>query len=131
MKPRTERQYLPVLLGLASSLAFAATTAAAPALNENWPQWRGPLQNGVAPSANPPTTWSETNNVKWKGKIPGSGQATPIIWEDRMFIQSAIPTGKKVEAKPADPIEQPPAAPPEGDGAPPRKGPGGRKGRGG
>src|ERR1017187_6282717 len=123
MRPRTERQYLPVLLGLAGSLAFTISTAAAPAPNENWPQWRGPLQNGVAPSANPPATWSETNNVKWKVKIPGSGQATPIIWDNRVFIQAAIPTGKKVEAKAADAIEQPPTARPKADGAPPRKGP--------
>ena len=128
MKPRTERQYLPVLLGLASSLAFAATTAAAPALNENWPQWRGPLQNGVAPSANPPATWSETNNVKWKVKIPGSGQATPIIWDNRVFIQTAIPTGKKVESKPDNDGAQPPAVQPQAGGEPPRKGPGEGKG---
>src|ERR1035438_6826305 len=131
MKPRTERQYLPVLLGLASSFAFAATTAAAPAPDENWPQWRGPLQNGVAPAANPPTTWSETNNVKWKVKLPGSGQATPIIWDNRVFIQTAIPTGKKVEAKPAEASEPAPPPRPKADGAPPRKGPGGGKGKGG
>jgi outer membrane protein assembly factor BamB len=130
MKPRTERHHLPVLLGLAGSLAFAISTAAAPAPNENWPQWRGPLQNGVAPAANPPTTWSETNNVKWKVKIPGSGQATPIIWDNRVFIQTAIPTGKKIEAKPGDASEQPPAARPETGGEPPRKGPGGGKGKG-
>ena len=100
MKPRIERHHLPVLLGLAGSLAFTISTTAAPSPNENWPQWRGPLQNGVAPSANPPTAWSETNNVKWKVKIPGSGQATPIIWDNRVFIQTAIPTGKKVEANP-------------------------------
>ena len=70
--------------------------ASAPA--ENWPQWRGPLANGVAPAANPPSAWSETNNIKWKVKIPGNGAATPIIWGDQIFIQTAIPTGKKVEA---------------------------------
>jgi outer membrane protein assembly factor BamB len=64
-------------------------------------------------------------------KIPGSGQATPIIWENRVFIQTAIPTGKKVEAKPADASEQPPATRPEASGEPPRKGPGGPGGPGG
>ena len=112
-------------------------TASASAPNDNWPQWRGPLQNGVAPAADPLTTWSETNNVKWKVKIPGSGQATPIIWDNRVFIQTAIPTGKKVEAKPAEAAEQPPPPRPDSDGPPPRKGPGrfggpsGGKGRGG
>ena len=127
MKPRTERPYWPALLGLAGSLAFAAATAA-PAPNENWPQWRGPLQNGVAPSANPPTTWSETNNIKWKVKIPGTGLATPIIWDNRVFIQTAIPTGKKVEPKPAEAGEQPPAAQPEAGSEPARKGPGEEEG---
>lgn len=63
----------------------------------NWPQWRGPLANGVAPKGSPPTTWSETENVKWKVKIAGRGMSTPIIWENQIFIQSAIPTGKKIE----------------------------------
>jgi outer membrane protein assembly factor BamB len=131
MTLKAKRSYLPTLLGLASSLAFAVATAAAPASNDNWPQWRGPLQNGIAPAATPPTTWSETNNVKWKVRIPGSGQATPIIWDNRVFIQTAIPTGKKAEAKPGDASEQPPAAPPETSGEPPRKGPGKKKGPGG
>ena len=122
MNRRTERSYWPALVGLAGFLAFTAATASTPTPNQNWPEWRGPLQNGVAPAANPPVTWSETSNVKWKVKLPGSGQATPIIWEDRIFIQTAIPTGKKIEAKPAE----------SGD-EPPRKGdrPSGRTGRGG
>jgi outer membrane protein assembly factor BamB len=50
--------------------------------------------------ANPPVTWSETNNVRWKTKLPGAGTATPIVWEDQIFILTAIPTGKKTETKP-------------------------------
>jgi outer membrane protein assembly factor BamB len=78
---------------------------------DNWPQWRGPLQTGVAPEANPPTTWSEGSNVKWKVKIPGDGTSTPIIWENLVFVQTAIPSGKKVDEKAA--------ASPQGDAQPP------------
>jgi len=134
MTRRTEPPCWPTFLSLAGSLAFAATAVAASAPNQNWPQWRGPLQTGVAPEANPPVTWSETNNVKWKVKIPGSGHATPIIWDDRVFIQTAIPTGKKVEAKAAEAAEQPPPPRPESGSEPPREGkggPGGGKGKGG
>ena len=131
MRLRIQQQHWPLHLGLAGSLVFGAAAAAASAPNENWPQWRGPLQNGVAPTADPPATWSETNNVKWKVKIPGSGLATPIIWDDRVFIQTAIPTGKKVEAKPAEPGEQPPPPRPEASGEPPRQGPGRPGGPGG
>ena len=57
--------------------------------------------------------------------------ATPIIWDNRVFVQTAIPTGKKVEAKPAEAGEQPPAVRPEAGGEAPKGGPGGGKGRGG
>ncbi len=131
MNQLTERSHFSLRLSLVSSLVCSATVLAAASLEQNWPQWRGPLQNGVAPAANPPTTWSETNNVKWKVKVPGTGQATPIIWEDRVFIQTAIPTGQKVEAKPAEAGEQSPPPRPEPGGEPPRKGPGGPFGKGG
>ncbi len=58
---------------------------------ENWHHWRGPLATGAAVNANPPTKWSETENVRWKVPIPGMGHATPIIWEDMILIQTAIP----------------------------------------
>ena len=114
-----------------SGMIWCAVAAAA-APDQNWPQWRGPLQNGVAPSAEPPTTWSETSNVLWKVKIPGYGAATPIIWEDKVFVQTAVPTGKKAEPKAGDTAEKsgaadaPPPPRPDGPGGP-RKG----KGRGG
>jgi hypothetical protein len=38
-------------------------------------------------------TWSETENIKWKTPLPGDGQTTPIIWDDRIFLQAAIPVG--------------------------------------
>lgn len=59
-----------------------------------WPQWRGPLFSGVAPQADPPLHWSETNNVKWKTAIPGEGDSTPIVWSNRVFILTAVPAGK-------------------------------------
>jgi outer membrane protein assembly factor BamB len=69
----------------------------------NWPQWRGPLHTGVAPSAKPPVQWSETNNVRWKVKVPGIGAGTPIVWENMVFLQTAVPTGEKIEAAKLEP----------------------------
>ncbi|MDB6108764.1 MAG: signal peptide protein [Pedosphaera sp.] len=94
---------------MALLLGVGAVAGASAAVDQNWPQWRGPLATGVAPTGNPPTTWSETNNVKWKVKIPGNGSATPIIWDNKVFIQTAIGTGKKVES----PAEKKETAPPE------------------
>ncbi|MFQ5676020.1 MAG: PQQ-binding-like beta-propeller repeat protein [bacterium] len=67
---------------------------------KNWPQWRGPLANGVAPYGNPPVEWSESRNLKWKIEIPGKGHATPIIWDEQVFVLTAIETDKKGEPKP-------------------------------
>ena len=89
-----------------------------------WPQWRGPLATGFAPLADPPLTWSESSHVKWKSQLPGSGDATPVIWGDRVFILTAIPTGKKAEAAAAE-------SPASGTNSPaPPDGPPGRGGMG-
>ena len=65
-------------------------TEQTPNFEKNWHHWRGPHATGAAVDANPPTTWSETENIRWKVRIPGMGHATPIVWEDKIFIQTAI-----------------------------------------
>jgi outer membrane protein assembly factor BamB len=55
---------------------------------ENWPQWRGPLLNGATTETNLPTTWSKTENVSWKAGLPGKSGATPIVWNDSVFVPS-------------------------------------------
>ncbi len=73
------------------ALAVVAASASQPVgFEKNWHHWRGPHATGVAVDANPPTTWSETENIRWKVAIPGTGHASPIIWEDKIFIQTAI-----------------------------------------
>jgi outer membrane protein assembly factor BamB len=103
------RIILPALI--VSAPLFATSPAPGASADQNWPQWRGPLANGVAPAANPPTVWSETNNVKWKVKIPGNGSATPIIWDNQIFIQTAVPTGRKPEGSAAKTDSAPVVAP--------------------
>ncbi|MGB7345525.1 MAG: PQQ-binding-like beta-propeller repeat protein [Pirellulaceae bacterium] len=68
---------------------------------DNWPQWRGPLGTGVAVDADPPTDWSETDNIRWKTKIPGRGHSSPIVWDDHVFLTAAIPVGPKLPPKPS------------------------------
>src|SRR4051812_2724015 len=68
-------------------------------LLENWPNWRGPNNDGTAPFGNPPTEWSEDNHVRWKIEVPGLGNATPIIWKNQVFILTAIETDKAPAAE--------------------------------
>ena len=86
---------------VAAAAAAAATTTTA-AQESNWPQWRGPLATGAAPTADPPINWGEGKNVRWKVKVPGRGTSTPIVWGDSIFVQTAIAT-----AKPAAPAAAP------------------------
>lgn len=56
---------------------------------ENWPQWRGPLLNGVSNEKNLPVKWTPEENVVWKVAMPGLSGSTPIIWRDRVFLSVA------------------------------------------
>lgn len=57
---------------------------------ENWSHWRGPTGNGASLEAKPPVEWSDTKNVKWKVPIPGLGSGSPVVWEDQIFVVSAV-----------------------------------------
>ncbi len=55
---------------------------------ENWPNWRGPNYNGSTDANNLPVNWSKTDNIAWKTPLPGASAATPIIWNDHVFVSS-------------------------------------------
>lgn len=56
----------------------------------NWPQWRGPNSDGTAPGAKDlAVNWSQTENVVWRTKLPSWSAATPIVWNDVIFVTSA------------------------------------------
>jgi outer membrane protein assembly factor BamB len=90
----------------------------------NWPEWRGPLSNGVAPQGDPPVKWDQKTNVKWKTEIPGQGSSSPIVWGNQIFVTTAVKTDETVEPPP----EEKPVPEAEGEG---RRGRGGRGDRGG
>lgn len=56
---------------------------------ENWPQWRGPRLDGTSQDTGFPI--SANQNTTWKIELPGSGHASPIVWNDRLFIVAALP----------------------------------------
>lgn len=60
---------------------------------DDWGHWRGVGGNSIA-NATPPTEWSSEKNVKWKVAIDGKGSGSPVIWGDKLFVVTAVPTGK-------------------------------------
>lgn len=71
-----------------SLVAVAGTTA----LAENWPTWRGPTQNGVSTEKNVPVRWGEKENVAWRVALPGPAGATPVVWDNRIFLTTVSET---------------------------------------
>ena len=78
----------------------------AQSIEDHWHQWRGPEANGVSRTANPPIEWSEDKNIQWKVAVDGQGTSTPIIWGDKLFLLTAIDTGKEDPSIPK-PEDQP------------------------
>ncbi len=75
----------------ATSIAFANE------FDQAWPQWRGPNGSGAASDSNPPTKWSESENVKWKIDVPGIGSSTPIVLGERVYVSTAAKTERVKE----------------------------------
>ena len=71
---------------LIPSILLAAVGSASAA--DNWPQWRGPHQNGVSAATGLPSEWSAAEGVLWKSPLPSWSGGTPIVWGDRVFVTS-------------------------------------------
>ena len=78
---------------IASLICFVVSAlAVSPAFGENWPGWRGPRGDGSSIEDDIPLHWNgETGeNIVWKVRVPGEGHASPIVWEDRIFLSSCL-----------------------------------------
>lgn len=102
------RLFSIVLFGFVAGL-FAESAGAQDFPTEKsqyWHQWRGPLATGVSPTAEPPLEWNAEKNIQWKMPIEGEGNAAPIIWGEKVFLLTAIDTGKVDPDRPK-PEDQP------------------------
>ncbi len=57
----------------------------------DWAQWRGPNWDGVA-RGDAPLKWSDTEHIKWKAEVAGRGHSSPVVWGDRIFLTTSVPT---------------------------------------
>ncbi len=64
------------------------------AADANWPGWRGPRGDGHTAESGLPTRW-DASSVVWKTALKGSGQSSPTIWGDRIFLTTALDRGKQ------------------------------------
>jgi outer membrane protein assembly factor BamB len=75
---------------LVAAVAALTHCGASVQADENWPQWRGPQSNGVAPAGDYPVKFDAERGVAWKTKLPGLGMSTPAVWGGRIFLTCGI-----------------------------------------
>ena len=68
-------------------MAVALVVAASPAWAQEWPGWRGPQRDGVAPAAQAPQAWPEAFAPAWRVEI-GEGYSSPVVSGGRVFVHS-------------------------------------------
>ena len=78
----------PALLGTLAVLL--ASTFTPQAWAQEWTRFRGPNGTGQSEESTIPAVWTEDETL-WKSKLPGSGNSSPVLWGDRIFLLSADP----------------------------------------
>ncbi|HPR84603.1 MAG TPA: PQQ-like beta-propeller repeat protein [Prolixibacteraceae bacterium] len=81
---------------LLSAMAGLWVQSALFAQDQNWTHFRGTSLNAVSESANPPTQWSETNNIRWKTDLEGKGWSSPVVLDNQIWLTTASDDGKKM-----------------------------------
>jgi len=75
-----------LFLSLVLVAACHVNIHAAP-ITSDWPTWRGPTGDGIAPQdADVPLQWSQSQNIVWSADVPGKGHASPIVVGDQVLI---------------------------------------------
>lgn len=95
------RQLVRCLALLAIQAYFLPAAQAGTKSDSNWPQFRGAEAKGVADGVKLPTHWSIPKNegVSWKTPIPGLGHSSPIVWDDRIYVTTAVSKDKDADVK--------------------------------
>ena len=69
---------------------------------QGWPSWRGVAADGMA-LGDAPVTWDATTNVRWKVAISGRGHSSPVVWENQLFLTTAVPIDDPGASIPSSP----------------------------
>jgi len=77
--------YRFALLALSSLAALSNSTLSIQA--QEWTRFRGPNGTGQSEATTIPEKWTDTD-VHWKRELPGSGNGSPVLWGDLLFLMS-------------------------------------------
>ena len=54
-----------------------------------WPGFRGD-GTSIAAASGLPLKWSATQNIRWRLKLPGYGQSSPVVWDGKIFTTATV-----------------------------------------
>ncbi len=74
--------------------ALLAALAAGAASAQDWTRFRGPNGTGISATKGIPITWTE-QDYRWRVPIAGDSHSQPVIWGDRLFLNTATQAGKE------------------------------------
>lgn len=86
------RYRITILICFVATFAFQKTNAQ----QQNWTHFRGTNLNAISESTNPPVSWSEISNIRWKTDMEGKGWSSPVVLGDQIWLTSATSDGKKM-----------------------------------
>jgi outer membrane protein assembly factor BamB len=110
--------------GLGTIVTAGPDFASEEEMARNWPRFRGPRGDGVATVSNVPTQWDGRTGqgILWKTPLPLTGNNSPILWDNRIFLSGATDESREVYCFEADtgkplwtqvvPTRKPASAPP-------------------
>ncbi|MCH2201540.1 MAG: PQQ-binding-like beta-propeller repeat protein [Fuerstiella sp.] len=78
-------------------LTLLITLNASLMAQDNWSQFRGPTADGHA-RGHLPLNWNSKTNIAWKTKIHDLGWSSPVIWENQVWLTTALKNGRKLFA---------------------------------
>ena len=58
--------------------------------DSNWPGWRGHNASGVSQCNHLPVEWDQREGWRWRQRLRGLGNSSPVVWEDSVLITSDI-----------------------------------------
>jgi outer membrane protein assembly factor BamB len=97
MKTKFLAGFILILASIASNSIFGQLRP-----ERQWPGFRGYMASGILDNANLPESFNlnKMENIRWKVEIPGLGLSSPVIWDNKLFITTAISQADKEGFKP-------------------------------
>jgi outer membrane protein assembly factor BamB len=100
--PADEARVLPPRRITLTSGARLSSQHALKNMNGSWPSFRGPQASGIAEKQNLPDRWDAKSgeNIVWRTAIPGLAHSSPVVWENKIFVTSAVSSDPKATFRP-------------------------------